>query len=100
VSRHKVTALGGRCVEVGAHVRFEARTWQVSGLVHGRVLLAADDGATGCMLAARLVAADGFEVLGQATPQIPAASVWAALPLPARERAMAWWDAQAQAEQW
>ncbi|MFE4758259.1 hypothetical protein ACFRIB_50295 [Streptomyces mirabilis] len=70
---------------MGAHVRFEARTWQVSGLVDGRVHLAADDRATGCVLAA---------------PQIPAATVWAALQLPARERAMAWWDAQAQAEQW
>lgn len=100
MSRRKVTAPGGRCVEVGAHVRFEARTWQVSGLVDGRVHLAADDGATGCVLAARLVAAEGFEVVGQAVPQIPAATVCAALQVPARERAMAWWDAQAQAEQW
>ncbi|MFE9446538.1 hypothetical protein ACFYO2_48485 [Streptomyces sp. NPDC006602] len=85
---------------MGTQIRFEARTRQVSGLVHGRVHLAAGDGASGCMPAAHLVAADGFEVLGQATPQIPAATVWAALQLPARERAMAWWDAQAQAEQW
>ncbi|MEW2435991.1 hypothetical protein AB0952_17830 [Streptomyces caniferus] len=75
---------------MGAQVRFEARTWQVSGLVDGRVYLAADDGATGCVLAAHLVAADGFELLDQAAPQIPAAAVWAALALPARERAMAW----------
>jgi hypothetical protein len=100
VSRHKVTAPGGWWVEVGAHVRFEARTWQVSGLVDGRVHLAADDGATGCVLAARLAAADGFKVVGQAAPNIPAATVCAALQVPARERAMAWWDAQAQAEQW
>lgn len=100
MSRHKVTAPGGLCAEVGAHVRFEARTWQVSGLVDGRVHLAADDRSTGCVLAARLVAADGFEVLGQAAPQIPAATVWAALQLPAQERAMAWWDTQAQAERW
>ncbi|MFJ1535378.1 hypothetical protein ACIOFV_44555 [Streptomyces mirabilis] len=85
---------------MGAPVRFEARTWQASGLVDGRVHLAADDRATGCVLAARLVAADGFEVVGQAVPQIPAATVCAALRLPGRERAMAWWDAQAQAEQW
>lgn len=84
MSRHKVTAPGGRCVGVGAQVRFEARTWQVTGLVEGRGYLAAD----------------GFEVLGQATLQVPAASVWAALQLLVRERAMAWWDAQAQAEQW
>ncbi|WP_329374428.1 hypothetical protein [Streptomyces sp. NBC_01483] len=83
---------------MGTHVRFEARTRQVSGLADGRVHPAADDRATGCVPAARLAAADGFEVLGQAAPQLPAAAVWAALPLPARERAMAWWDAQA--EQW
>jgi hypothetical protein len=75
---------------VGAQVRFEARTWQVTGVVDGRVYLAADDGATGCVLAAHLVAADGFEVAGQAAPQIPGAAVWAELPLSARERAMAW----------
>ncbi|MXM68935.1 hypothetical protein GR925_37465 [Streptomyces sp. HUCO-GS316] len=85
---------------MGAQVRFEARTWQVSGLVDGRAYLAAADGATGCVLAARLVAADGFEVVGRAALQVPAAAVWAALQLPARERAMAWRNAQAQAEQW
>lgn len=100
MSRHKVTAPGGRCVEVGAQFRFEARTWQVSGLVGGRVYLAAADGATGCVPAARLVAGGCFEVVGRAALQVPAATVWAALPLPAREGAMAWWDGQAQAEQW
>ena len=100
MNRHKGTAPGGRCVRVGAHVMFEARTWQVSDLVDGGVHLAADDGAAGCLPAARLVAADGFEVLGRAAPQIPVAPVWAALPLVSRERAMAWWDAQTQAGQW
>ncbi|MGA4902121.1 hypothetical protein ACPCAJ_30860, partial [Streptomyces griseoincarnatus] len=42
---------------MGARVEFEGRTWQVSGLVGGRVYLAADDGATGCVLAAALVTA-------------------------------------------
>ncbi|WP_306339726.1 Mu transposase C-terminal domain-containing protein [Streptomyces sp. AS13] len=90
MSRNEATALSGRGVEVGALVRFEDRAWQVTGLVGGRVYLAAGDGATGCVLAARLVAADGFEVVGRAAPQIPPAAVWAALPLPVRERAMAW----------
>ncbi|WP_406841106.1 transposase [Streptomyces sp. AHU1] len=90
MSRHEVTAPGGRCVAVGAQVTFEDRTWQVTGVVDGRVYLAAEDGATGCVLAARLVAADGFEFLGQSAPQIPPAAAWAELPLPARERAMAW----------
>ncbi|WP_420167205.1 hypothetical protein [Streptomyces violaceoruber] len=90
MSRKQATALSGRGVEVGALVRFEDRAWQVTGLVGGRVYLAAEDGATGCVLAARLVAADGFEVVGRAAPQIPPAAVWAALPLPVRERAMAW----------
>ncbi|BCL18176.1 Mu transposase C-terminal domain-containing protein [Streptomyces tuirus] len=75
---------------MGAQVRFEDRTWQVTALVDGRVYLAAEDGATGCVLAARLVAADGFEVVGLAAPQVPAAAMWADVPLPARERAMAW----------
>ena len=100
MSKHVVTAPGGRCVEVGAQVTFEGRTWQVTGLVDGRVHLAADDRAGGCVPAARLVTADGFEALGQASPQIAAATVWAALQLPARELAMAWWDARAEAEQW
>ncbi|WP_440581256.1 transposase [Streptomyces sp. PT19] len=75
---------------MGARVTFEGRTWQVGALVDGRVHLADDDGATACVLASYLVAADGFEVVGQAVPQIPAAEVWSALPLAARERAMAW----------
>ena len=85
-----VTAPGGRRLEVGVQVRFEGRTWQVSGLVEGRVYLAGEDGATGCVLAAHLVTADSFDVVGQADPQLPAAGVWAALPLAARERALAW----------
>ncbi|MFI6440045.1 hypothetical protein [Streptomyces sp. NPDC050759] len=100
MSRHKVTAPGRRCVEVGTPVSFEARTRQVTSLVDGRGHLAADDGTTGCVPAARSATADGFEVLGQAALQVPAATVRAALPLPAREPAVAWWDARAQAEQW
>ncbi|MFI1303367.1 Mu transposase C-terminal domain-containing protein [Streptomyces sioyaensis] len=75
---------------MGARVEFEGRTWQVSGLADGRVYVAADDGATGCVLAARLVTAPGFKVVGQADPPIPSAEAWAALPLAARERALAW----------
>ncbi|MEU3160798.1 transposase [Streptomyces griseoincarnatus] len=75
---------------MGARVEFEGRTWQVSGLVGGRVYLAADDGATGCVLAAALVTAPGFRVVGQADPRLPAAEEWAALPVAARERALAW----------
>ncbi|MFD7461071.1 MULTISPECIES: transposase [unclassified Streptomyces] len=80
----------GRRVEVGARVEFQARTWQVTGLVEGRVHLAADDGATGCVLAALLVAADDFAVVGRRADELPAAEVWQALPLAARERALAW----------
>ncbi|MFD7957241.1 transposase [Streptomyces ardesiacus] len=75
---------------MGARVEFEHRVWQVSGLVDGRVYLAADDGATGCVLATALVSAAGFRVVGQADPEIPAAEEWAALPVAARERALAW----------
>ncbi|MFF8430566.1 hypothetical protein ACF07Y_36595 [Streptomyces sp. NPDC016566] len=57
---------------MGTLVRFEVRTRQVTGLVDGRVHLAAGDGATGCVPAARLAAADGFEDLGQAVLQVPA----------------------------
>ncbi|MFK0115146.1 hypothetical protein [Streptomyces sp. NPDC090994] len=45
---------------MGAQVTFEGRTWQVTGLIDGRVHLAAKDGATGCVLAAHLVSAPGF----------------------------------------
>ncbi|MFE2218092.1 hypothetical protein ACFW93_40020 [Streptomyces canus] len=87
---------------MGTHVRFGARTWQVTGLVlvDGQVHLAADDGATGRVPAARSATADGFEVPGQAALHVPAATVRAAPPPPAREPALAWWDARAQAEQW
>ncbi|MGC5407618.1 transposase [Streptomyces sp. DT225] len=81
---------GGRRVEVGARVEFQGRTWQVTGLVDGRVHLAADDGATGCVLASLLVAADDFAVVGRRADDLPAAEVWQALPLAARERALAW----------
>ncbi|MFI1189399.1 hypothetical protein [Streptomyces californicus] len=82
MSRNEATAprsAGG--VFVGALVRFEDRAWQVTGLVGGRVHLTAADGATGCVMAAHLVAADGFEVVGRAAPQIPPATVGAALPV-------------------
>ncbi|WP_159043917.1 transposase [Streptomyces sp. NRRL S-1521] len=62
----------------------------MSGLVEGRVYLAADDGATGCVLATALVSAAGFRVVGQADPETLAAEEWAALPVAARERALAW----------
>ncbi|MFD5341227.1 transposase [Streptomyces hawaiiensis] len=75
---------------MGARVEFQGRTWTVTGLVEGRVHLAADDGATGCVLAALLVAADDFAVVGQSADELPAAEVWQALPLAARERALAW----------
>ncbi|OFA48231.1 transposase [Streptomyces xinghaiensis] len=75
---------------MGARVAFEGRIWQVSALVGGQVYLAADDGATECLPASHVLAADGFKVVGQAVPQIPAAEAWASLPLAARERAMAW----------
>ncbi|MFC8142923.1 transposase [Streptomyces paradoxus] len=75
---------------MGARVTFEGHTWQVTGLVDGRVHLVADDGATGCVLAALLVAADDFAVVGQSADELPAAEVWQALPLAARERALAW----------
>ncbi|MEU5205347.1 Mu transposase C-terminal domain-containing protein [Kribbella sp. NPDC020789] len=75
---------------MGAQVRFEDRTWQVTGLVDGRVYLAAEDGATGCVLAARLVAAPDFKVVGRADLPIPSAEAWAALPLADRERALSW----------
>lgn len=90
MSKHVVTAPGGRCVEVGAQVTFEGRAWQVTGLVDGRVHLAAGDGATGCVLAARLVSAPGFSVTGRAAAEPPAPALWETVPLAAQERALAW----------
>ncbi|MYR75217.1 MULTISPECIES: Mu transposase C-terminal domain-containing protein [unclassified Streptomyces] len=90
MSRQLMVVPSGRRVEVGARVTFEGRTWQVNGVVDGRVHLAADDGATGCVLAALLVAAEDFAVVGRSADELPAAEVWQALPLAARERALAW----------
>jgi hypothetical protein len=90
LSKRVVTAPGGRCVEVGAQVTFEARTWEVTGLVDGRVHLAADDGATGCVLAAHLVSAPGFSVTGPTAAEPPAPALWETVPLAAQERALAW----------
>ncbi|MFF6787013.1 transposase [Streptomyces sp. NPDC012510] len=90
MSKHVVTAPGGRCVEVGAQVTFEGRTWQVTGLVDGRVHLVAEDGATGCVLAAHLVSVPGFSVTGPAATGPPAPALWETVPLAAQERALAW----------
>ncbi|WP_329212963.1 Mu transposase C-terminal domain-containing protein [Streptomyces sp. NBC_01485] len=73
---------------MGAQVTFEGRAWQVTGLVDGRVYLVAEDGATGCVLAVRLVSAPGFSVTGPTEP--PAPALWETVPLAAQERALAW----------
>ncbi|MFD0441402.1 hypothetical protein ACFQ10_00070 [Streptomyces indonesiensis] len=75
---------------MGAQVTFEDRTWQVAALVGGRVHLVADDGATACVVAAYLVAAPGFSVIGMAAVAPPAPALWEAVPLAAQERALAW----------
>ncbi|MFE9123623.1 transposase [Streptomyces sp. NPDC007172] len=90
MSKHMVTAPGGRCVEVGAQVTFEGRAWQVTGLVDGRVYLVAEDGATGCVMAAHLVSAPGFSVTGPAAGEPPAPALWETVPPAAQERALAW----------
>ncbi|MFD0449175.1 transposase [Streptomyces indonesiensis] len=90
MSRNGATAPGGRHLEVGAQVTFEDRTWQVAALVGGRVHLVADDGATACVVAAYLVAAPGFSVIGMAAVAPPAPALWEAVPLAAQERALAW----------
>ncbi|MFM9442134.1 transposase [Streptomyces acidiscabies] len=90
MSKHVVAVPGGRCVEVGAQVTFEGRAWQVTGLVDGRVHLVAEDGATGCVLAVRLVSAPGFSVIGAAAAEPPAPALWETVPLAAQERALAW----------
>ncbi|MCL7494810.1 hypothetical protein ACFVJH_12135 [Streptomyces decoyicus] len=75
---------------MGAQVTFEDRSWQVAALAGGRVYLAADDGATACLMAAHLVAAPGFSVIGTAAAQPVAPALWETVPLAAQERAMAW----------
>ncbi|WP_314414864.1 Mu transposase C-terminal domain-containing protein [Streptomyces sp. DSM 40484] len=75
---------------MGAQVTFEDRAWQVTGLVDGRVHLVAEDGATGCVLAVRLVSAPGFSVIGAAAAEPPAPALWETVPLAAQERALAW----------
>ncbi|GGT02885.1 Mu transposase C-terminal domain-containing protein [Streptomyces cinerochromogenes] len=75
---------------MGAQVRFEDRAWQVIGLADGRVYLVAGDGATACVLAARLVVAPGFAVIGAPAAQPVTPVLWEAVPLAAQERALAW----------
>ncbi|MFI9650514.1 Mu transposase C-terminal domain-containing protein [Streptomyces sp. NPDC052040] len=75
---------------MGAQVRFEDRAWQVTGLADGRVYLVAGDGASACMLAARLVAAPGFAVIGASAAPPVTPVLWEAVPLAAQERALAW----------
>ncbi|WP_158709387.1 MULTISPECIES: hypothetical protein [unclassified Streptomyces] len=90
MSGSRTVVPGGRCVEVGAQVRFEDRAWQVTGLAGGRVYLVAGDGDSACVLASALVAAPGFAVIGvsAAPPVVPV--LWEAVPLAAQERALAW----------
>ncbi|MEV7144667.1 hypothetical protein [Streptomyces tauricus] len=75
---------------MGAQIRFEDSSWQVAALVGGRAHLVAGDGATACVLAAHLVAAPGFSVIGTAAAPPPAPALWETVPLAAQERALAW----------
>ncbi len=75
---------------MGAQVVYDGRTWQVTGLVDSVVRLAAEDGATASVLAARLVADPGFDVVGEAMPPVPSQALFETVPLKEQERALAW----------
>ncbi|MFG3013781.1 hypothetical protein ACGFZB_25740 [Streptomyces cinerochromogenes] len=75
---------------MGAQVRFEDCVWQVTGLAGGRVYLVAGDGDSACVLAAALVAATGFAVIGAPAARPVTPVLWEAVPLAAQERALAW----------
>ncbi|PKV76956.1 Mu transposase C-terminal domain-containing protein [Streptomyces sp. TLI_146] len=84
-------ASGGWRAEVGAHVVFEAVTWQIVALVGQAVRLVAEDGTTASVLAAHLCADPGFRVVrDDARPEVPQWGLFEGIDAAARERALAW----------
>lgn len=82
---------GGPVVEVGARVRFEGRAWTVAALAGGQVRLIAENGEMAALLLSLLFAEEGFEVVhAPAACRVPPLGLLESLPVPVRERALAW----------
>ncbi len=83
---------GGRpVVEVGAHVVHLGQTWQVAALQGQRVYPLREAGSEKTLLAGRLFADPGFEVVGGRVPDaVPQWGLFETVPLAAQQRALAW----------
>ncbi|GAA1934161.1 DDE-type integrase/transposase/recombinase [Streptantibioticus ferralitis] len=78
-------------LEVGAHIRFRDRTWQVVALAGQQVHLAGETGEDETVLAGHLFADLSFTIVGAEMPQ--AVTQWGLFetaPAAAREKALAW----------
>ncbi|WP_326589279.1 Mu transposase C-terminal domain-containing protein [Streptomyces brevispora] len=83
---------GGRTVlQVGAHVRFRDRTWQVIAVAGQQVHLAGETGEDETVVAGHLFADPSFTIVGAEMPQ--AVTQWGLFetaPEDARRKALAW----------
>ncbi|GAA2623838.1 Mu transposase C-terminal domain-containing protein [Streptomyces vastus] len=83
---------GGRPVlEVGAHVRFRDRTWQVVALAGQQIHLAGETGEDETVVAGHLFADPSFTIVGAEMPQ--AVTQWGLFetaPKEAQQKALAW----------
>ncbi|WP_428815180.1 Mu transposase C-terminal domain-containing protein [Streptomyces albus] len=78
-------------VEVGAHVVYRGKTFQVAALQGQRVLLLDEGGTDTSLLLNRLFADPGFEVAGARAPDVvPRWGLFETVPAAEQQRALAW----------
>ncbi|WP_326812990.1 DDE-type integrase/transposase/recombinase [Streptomyces scopuliridis] len=78
-------------VEVGGHIIYQGRTFQVAGLQGQQVYLLGEDGTDTSLLSSRLFADPGFEVVGaRSADAAPQWGLFETVPLEAQQRALAW----------
>ncbi|MFC4959750.1 transposase [Streptomyces mauvecolor] len=78
-------------VEVGAHVVYQGRTFQVAALREQQVSLVDEGGADTLLLLNRLFADPGFAVVGARAPDaVPQWGLFETVPAAEQQRALAW----------
>ncbi|MGV9884911.1 transposase [Streptomyces sp. NPDC003006] len=78
-------------VEVGAHVVYREKTWQVAALQGQQIYLLQENGTEKALLLGRLFADPGFEVVGAPVPEaVPQWGLFETVPPTAQQRALAW----------
>ncbi|WP_030183372.1 DDE-type integrase/transposase/recombinase [Streptomyces sp. NRRL S-813] len=77
-------------VEVGARLRYDGRVWTVAVLEGARATLVSDEGASAVVLLPFLFSDPSFDVEGGPPGRVPPFGLLEALPVPVRERALAW----------